>query len=237
VFVGFTCSNRCAFCAQGELRRGAFEHDITAELDAVESGSVVMFIGGEPTLHDTLPTWVERARARAAAEVVVQTNGRRLASPGYAEMLAAAGVTRLDVSLHGSTAPMHDFHSGVAGSFEETTGGLRHACDADLATGVTTVVTRSNFRHLAEIVQLAASLGAQACHFSLVQKYGKAAERWIAPSAALLRPYWTDGLAVARQAGLPCYAGRHGGADAELGARWFAGVGVVDRARTLERTT
>jgi MoaA/NifB/PqqE/SkfB family radical SAM enzyme len=228
VLVGFACDNRCVFCAQGELRARAIALDVEAELDQVTAGHVVAFIGGEPTLHPALPAWIERARRRGAAEIVVQTNGRSLALPGRALALAQAGVTRLDISLHGSTAPMHDFHTGAPGSFDETTLGVRLARGAGLELGITTVVTRSNFRHLSDIVRLSAELGAGACHFAIAQRHGKAAGGYAVPPAALLRQHWSAAIATARDLGLACYAGATSDADPELGARWFAGIGVVD---------
>lgn len=229
VFVGFRCNGRCGFCAQGDLRDRELSDCVSEDLAALTAGSVVAFTGGEPTLHDALPAWIRRAREGGAAEVVVQTNGQRLAEPGHAAALAKAGAARLDVSLHGSTAAMHDFHTGVPGSFEATTSGIREATRVGLAVGVTTVVTRSNFRHLSDIVRAAASLGASAVHFTVVQPLGRArrAGASLAPAGALLKPHWTEAIQTARALGVHCFAAG-AVADASLGARWFPGLGVVD---------
>jgi hypothetical protein len=99
--------------------------------------------------------------------------------------------------------------------------------------GVTTVVTRSNYRHLDEIVALAHALGATAFHLSVVRSVGSAALKpSLSPPFALLRPHWRKALETAATLGLACLAGRSGGADT-LKER-FAGLGVVAAAERLQ---
>ena len=51
-----------------------------ADIDAADvSGRTVVLSGGEVTLHREALDWVDRAKARGAARVVLQTNGRMLA--------------------------------------------------------------------------------------------------------------------------------------------------------------
>jgi MoaA/NifB/PqqE/SkfB family radical SAM enzyme len=242
IFVGFACNNRCAFCAQGDLRSRVPPGDFAeADLGGVAEGGDVAFVGGEPTLFDELPGWVTQARAHGAAEVLVQTNGRRLGDASYVARLKAAGVTRLDVSLHGATAPMHDFHTAMPGSFEESTLGIRTASAGGLGVGVTTVVTRANFRHLQEIVRLAAALGARAVHLAVTRPLGSAAAvarmaapaepaARAAPPAVLLRSHWARALAAARTLELPCAAAGADPQTVRAARAWFAGIGVIDTA-------
>jgi MoaA/NifB/PqqE/SkfB family radical SAM enzyme len=234
VFVGFDCNNRCRFCAQGDLR-GQEAGDLVDEgLAGVTPGSAVAFVGGEPTVHDALPRWIGSARARGARVVLLQTNGRRLVERGYAALLRDAGLERLDVSLHGSTAAMHDYHTGSVDSFSQTTRGLRQARASGLLTAVTVVVTRSNYRHLAEIVRLSHGLGVQALHLALAEPLGTAAAHApsIVPPRALVRPHWARALATARALSLPCLAGRQSPIDQGLRDR-FAGLGIVSRPQVI----
>jgi wyosine [tRNA(Phe)-imidazoG37] synthetase (radical SAM superfamily) len=169
ITVGLRCNNRCVFCAQ----RG---HDgDVSEAPIVEAGDEVVFAGGEPTLLDDLLERIDAARAAGARAVTLQTNGRRLAYATYVDELDAAGVTALDVSLHGPTPEVHDYHTGVPGSFLQTVKGIRNAVSRDVPTGVTTVVTRSNFRHLPAIAELLKRLGVLAWHLTAATAYGAAA--------------------------------------------------------------
>jgi MoaA/NifB/PqqE/SkfB family radical SAM enzyme len=231
ITVGFACNNACVFCAQGELRNGAGPLDggasVALALEAVAFGETVVFLGGEPTLMADLPAWIRAADARGAARVVVQTNGRRLAYRAFTEALREASPRlALDVSLHGSTAPMHDWHTGTAGSFAQTFQGLRNARSARIPVGVTVVVTRSNFRHLAEIARVAHAAGAVAIHFAPVQPFGRALRdrARLAPATDMVLPHLQHAAAEARRLGLRAQIGGGAGAGEDL----FAGLGDVE---------
>jgi MoaA/NifB/PqqE/SkfB family radical SAM enzyme len=230
--AGFSCNNACIFCAQGDLRRleqGKRAAPIEPQLASIEPGELVAFVGGEPTLHEALTAWISEAHARGARAILLQTNGRRLAYPAYARALRAASSTlALDVSLHGSSAPMHDYHTGVDGSFAQTVTGIRSARAAGLDVGITIVVTRSNFRHLAEVVRLVHGAGARAVHFAGVERAGHAARLAdrVIPAVELVRPYLARAADEALRLGLGVRAGET--ANPPEAFAWFAGLGSVE---------
>jgi len=230
IFVGFRCNNRCVFCAQGELSSESPEVDarLGERLAAVGPGARVAFLGGEPTLHAELPAWISEAKQRGAREITVQTNGRRLSEAGYARILVASGTSRFEVALQGSTAAMHDFHTRQAGSFAETGSGIRRARGEGAAVFVTTVVTRSNYRHVSEIVDLVRSLGAERSAFRLAVAQGRAARGGdppVVPPLTLVKPYLSRALARARQSGFSCTVMTT--AAAEAGDSEWLGLGPV----------
>lgn len=208
VSTGFSCNNACAFCAQGELRSGASAHDPAASVARVEAGDVVAFVGGEPTLFDALPEWIAECDRRGAARVVVQTNGRRLAYPAWTERLAKASKRlELEVSLHGSTAAMHDYHTQVEGSFAQTVRGLAAARGAGLPARIVTVVTRSSFRHVADIVRLGHALGARALLLTEVVPAGRArsARDRLVPAPEMVEPFVRAAQVEAARLGLELF--------------------------------
>lgn len=242
ITLDLTCNNACVFCAQGDLfarfasssstsERGerAASSDVKAWLDAVCPGEVVALQGGEPTLRDDLPDLCAALAQRGARRILLQTNGRRLAYRAFARALrAATDKLSLNVSLHGSTEPMHDYHTQVAGSFRQTILGLRNARAEGLEASVTTVVTRSNYRHLADIVKVGAQLGVVAMEFVPAQRFGRAAsaaDRVIAP-LELVRPYLSRAVAEARAARIGCVA--FGQASEPGLEERFAGLGEVE---------
>jgi cyclic pyranopterin phosphate synthase len=198
---------------------------VAGALEAVSPGETVAFLGGEPTIFADLPAWIRAADARGAAHIVLQTNGRRLAYRAFARLLHEASPRlRLDVSLHGSTAPMHDWHTGVEGSFAQTVQGLRHARAERIPAGVTVVVTRSNYRHLVEIVRVAHAAGADAVHFAPVEAAGRASrdQARLVPAPEMVAPYLERASSEAGRLRLGVQVGGE-----EIGL--FAGTGDVER--------
>ncbi len=242
VALGVSCNNACVFCAQGELRarEGALSDADVARIDdalrGAFSGEIVAFAGGEPTLLERLPTWIRAAHDGGAASILVQTNGRRLAYRSYAGALREASPRLgLDVSLHGSTEAMHDYHTATPGSFRQTVTGMRSAQALGVPLAVTVVVTRSNFRHLAEIVEVAQRVGAAAIKLVVAQAYGsaaRAADRVI-PAWELVEPRIAEAVVAAKRRGLGVVVGDEGGPP-DVRAR-FVGIGRVEELPAPER--
>ncbi len=181
--LGPRCNNACIFCANAadpaalepSEKELANALDALDALDAIAPTDVLVLVGGEPTLRSDLPALVRRAKQHGVTRIVLRTNARRLAYASYAAELAAAGVDGLDVGLHGSSAAMHDYHTNVSGSFAQTVRGVSHAVKAGMRVAVTCVVTRSNFRHLAEVVQRGETLGVAVVQFRSPDLTGRAA--------------------------------------------------------------
>lgn len=229
--LGFDCNNACVFCAQGALRarEGNPEPVRVEELEAIAPGEIVAFVGGEPTLSDRLPELIRAADALGAQRVVLQTNGRRLAYRTYARELAAASRRLvIDLALHGSTEAMHEYHTAAPGSFKQSAQGIRNACSEGLAVGVTTVITRSNYRHLGDIAQLSRALGANAIHFAIAEPLGSAAASRdrVVPPIELVRPYLARAVADARRIGMGVLVAESA-EPPEVRLR-FAGIGAVE---------
>jgi MoaA/NifB/PqqE/SkfB family radical SAM enzyme len=230
IALGTPCNNACIFCAQGELRANeSGPRPVAQDIARIEPGEIVAFQGGEPTLFEELVGWIREAEARGARRILVQTNGRRLAYRAYARALReASSRLALDVSLHGATEPMHDYHTQTPGSFRQTVIGLRNARAEGIEAGVTAVITRSNYRHLAEIVALARGAGASAVHFAQAARHGSAARASdrVLPPAELVRPYLGRAVAEAERLGVAWLAGDR--ASAPIVRERFAGLGEVE---------
>ena len=134
------CNNRCVFCSQAGLQGGA---RVESQREAVRRrrGQVVTIVGGEPTLDPRLVERVAAARQMGFTRVGLQTNGRRLAEPGLAAQLAGAGLTDVHLSIHGAESAVHDYHTGVPGSFAEVLGALTAARANGLTVVMATVLT------------------------------------------------------------------------------------------------
>lgn len=236
VALAFACNNACIFCAQGKLRATSGDPSLDAEraveraASEVARGETVALVGGEPTLDDRLPSFVRALDAAGAGRIVVQTNGRRLAYRSYARLLREASERlSLEVSIAGSTEAMHDYHTGTPGSFKQTVTGLRNARAEQLPASVSCVVTRSNFRHLADVVRLCHAVSARGLRLALAQPLGAARELRdrVVPAPELVAPYLVIARTEAEKLGLPVTVTTTS-APEEGAAGAFAGLGPVE---------
>lgn len=167
LFVLRRCTASCVMCHVQEFYRGG---DMPASrlYALVEELRVlgydrVDFFGGEPTLRLDLPE-VVRFTAGLGCRVEVVTNGMTL-DAALAARLRDAGVALAMVSLDGPDAASHDAIRGVPGGWERAVRGVRALVDASRAGGGTmdvnldTVVLRSNYLRMGEVVELARALG------------------------------------------------------------------------------
>ena len=204
-----SCNNACLFCSQADERARPYcarDASIEALLQGVQ-GEDLAIVGGEPTLEARLVGLAARARGCGARGVWVQTNGRRLAYKAYARELHGAGVMALEVSIQGSCAAMHDYHTRVDGSFAQTLRGIAHAAEAGMRVGVSTVVTRSNLRHLDALVRVVHAAGAIGLRLRRVRAVGGALERRqrLVPAPAIAAGYLSEARAAGDRLRLAVY--------------------------------
>jgi hypothetical protein len=203
VRLTLACNNACVFCAQRGVDSGAV--DVRAALAAARSeADEVMLTGGEPTLDvAVLVDAIAAARELGFRRVGVQTNGAHLDDP----RLTAAGLTDAHVSLHGATAAVHDYHTGVRGSFDRLLAGVRAVRARGVTVVATTVLTRSNFRVVGSLPWLLESRGIAGWNLAVPHAAGRAGEKLdrVVPRLGLALPFALHALQAARKLGLPAW--------------------------------
>lgn len=231
------CDNRCVFCApHGSAPIAPRDIDaVTRDLDALAAHhSAITFTGGEPALHPALPAIITAARRRGFMRVGIQTNGRRLGESGYVASLRDAGLSDAHFSLHGLGPAIHDYHTGVPGSFVEATAGLGAARRAGLTTTVTTVLTRSNARALTTLAPWLAGKGVAAWTLTIPRTAGRlvAAFDRVFPRLVMAMPYALHALDLAQQRGVTVFL--RGAPLCMLGP--FAARSLPDDVRAFDPT-
>ncbi|NUN14426.1 MAG: radical SAM protein [Myxococcales bacterium] len=195
VTTGYSCNNRCLFCAQGDLR--SQQQDVPPDEvcrnlhTSVRPGDTVVLSGGEISLRPEVGEWITTARALGATEVWLQTNGRMAAYSQWLKRLMDNGLTGLQVPVLGADEVCHDYLTQCEGSWAQTMAGLRRATRLGMPVVVRTVLTRSNFRHLVEIAVLLAQHGVKQWHLSGLKLVGSAYKSAtnLAPRITLLAPF------------------------------------------------
>lgn len=232
--LGTRCNNACIFCATASEREQVVPEPTRGALlegmKDFQREEVLAIVGGEPTLYDALPSLVQHAKQGGAARVILATNGRRLAYGSYAACLAEAGVDGLDVSLHGSSDVMHDYHTSVQGSYLQTMRGVVNASAAGMGVVITCVVTRSNFRNLSEILHVVRALGVRAVRFRAPVLAGRSllARDRILAHPELVLPHLRRAVGLGRRYGIEVLVG-HAGRGDFVPVRGEGGVFVDDR--------
>lgn len=107
VDVTDNCNLACDYCFAGS-KPGlpvASVEEVRGKLETVvrESGgpTPIQFSGGEPTTRDDLPQLVSMAKDMGFSHIEVNSNGIKLAEPGYAATLKAAGVSTIYLQFDG----------------------------------------------------------------------------------------------------------------------------------------
>lgn len=187
------CDHACLFCASDGQ---------APEPNAWPTSGPVTFVGMEPGAGD-LETHVAEARSRGLSPIGVQTHGAHLGRARI-EALASLGLTEIELSLQGPTAPLQDYLVGQPGSFERALEVLGGARALGIEVRVTTVLTRSSFRSLAPMGPLLAGYGVTAWRIIVPEVAGRAADAFdrVVPRLALALPYALHALAEARNSGL-----------------------------------
>lgn len=162
------CNNDCRFCynrAEKALARPMSEDDVLRLVDeaAATSPAQLNLIGGEVTILPYFLRALRHAQGRFR-EISVNTNGRRFEDPAFARAAVDAGMSEVDISLHGSTAAIHDHVSRAPGAWAQTTAGLRNLVALYRELGrpkvsVTTIVLDWNAHDLCGIGALLREIG------------------------------------------------------------------------------
>lgn len=171
------CNLRCRHC-RASADSGDYAGELTLDegwrlVDEIAAlgNPILILTGGEPLLCPWLFDIIEYARGKGLRPVV-GTNAT-LVDAATAKRLADAGISRISVSLDFPEARRHDEFRGESGAFDAALRGVRAAREAGIEVQVNSTITRLNKASLAELHDLAVSIGAKAFHPFLLVPTGR----------------------------------------------------------------
>jgi radical SAM protein with 4Fe4S-binding SPASM domain len=141
------------------------------------NGAFVLFGGGEPFLRDDFLEILRYTKSKGLWTYII-TNGS-LITAQVAEQYARLTDSRHDkiqVSLDGSCAAIHDKQRGVKGAFDMTLKGIRNLTGNGIRPLINTVATQLNFSDIPEILDLAARENALTYRCLMLHKIGRGAK-------------------------------------------------------------
>jgi radical SAM protein with 4Fe4S-binding SPASM domain len=158
----YRCNNDCPHCYVARPKNYP-ELETTgwkAVLDRIWKVGIphVCFTGGEATLHPDLVELIAYADEKGIVTGLL-TNGRQLAEATYVQMLVAAGLDHVQITLESHRERVHDSMVAAGSAWQETVDGIRNSVDAGLYTTTNTTLTHENVPTIEDTVGFIASLG------------------------------------------------------------------------------
>ena len=129
--------------------------------------------GGDPLILDKeFVLEVVRDASTAGLQTSILTNGQFLMEE-YANCLKSAGLDRVEISLYGATAKVHDWFTGLSGSYQRTLDGIKAARAAKLSIVVSTAITRRNLEDILLLPQVIHDYGVDGIQLSSLISSGR----------------------------------------------------------------
>ncbi len=179
------CDLACKHCrAEAVKERHPLELS-TAEAKEMMAGvrrfgrPLFVLTGGDPLKRPDVVELVEYG-AGLGLRMAMTPSGTPLMTEAVLRQLHEAGLSRLAVSLDGSTAAIHDAFRGVSGSYAWTLEMLRAAREIGLSTQVNTTVSRFNLEDFDDLAALMTELGISLWSVFFLVPTGRAQPRDVA---------------------------------------------------------
>jgi AdoMet-dependent heme synthase len=158
------CDLACLHCrasAQPDRSRGELSTQEAKQMMRTVRGfgqPLFVLTGGDPLKRPDVVELVEYG-VSIGLRMAMTPSGTPLMTRETVQRLADAGLSRLAVSLDGSTAQIHDRFRGVDGSFDWTLEMIRAAREIGLTTQINTTVARHNVEDFDNLIALMTELG------------------------------------------------------------------------------
>lgn len=160
------CNLKCPYCYAGSSQNCAPTSSdptitrltqIAKSLLPVQPISITLS-GGEPTLRNDIAEIITNFCDITSSPIFMNTNGTLLNSSLCNKI--APLLSGVSLSLDGSTSELHDFITGVQGTFDKVINGIKNLQNAGLqCITITSTICRQNLNDLPNMIEIAKSLG------------------------------------------------------------------------------
>lgn len=173
------CNNNCIFCLAGDKRKKKFMRsieDLKKELvEGLNHGCTRLILsGGEPTINKNIASIAKFAKELGYEKIQVISNGRMFAYNKFAKDLTEAGVDEVTFSIHSHLPEVHDYLTGVKGSFEQSIKGLKNVLSLNKIVSVDIVLNKLNIEKIKETLEFFNNIGAKEFDLLMVTPFGYA---------------------------------------------------------------
>ena len=153
--VGHQCNRRCEFCFIPHHEKAVQDYDIENSIEAAVKAGVreLVMTGGEPTLQNDLPVYIQKASELGVRRIILQTNGIRLANEEYCQKLVDAGLTTVVISLHSHRDDILRDITKQPKTIDRILRGIANLHAAGIQVSLTHVIGPRNYNHLPEFAK------------------------------------------------------------------------------------
>ena len=143
------------------------------QLTEFKTRPIIVFTGGDPFMRDDMFEIVEYANDKGF-RTAIAFSGTKKATKTKLRRLKNSGVSRVAISLDGSTPEKHDGFRGVRGTFKQSMQIMNFLKDLELPFQINTIVTKSNILDLPHVGKLCLEIGANAWDLFFLVPTGRA---------------------------------------------------------------
>lgn len=162
------CNQCCLFCSNPEnqnsisFEQGAGYIDTLAD-DGGYDG--VILTGGEPTLSDDLPRYLDHCSAKGL-KAILMTNGQKLADRAYLDSLIDSGLSIVTMSLYSVNPEIQALLTGNDDSFANFTAAAENISDAGcVSLEILITLNKYNANHFSHNVEFIKKNFPRVTHF------------------------------------------------------------------------
>lgn len=217
--IGYGCNNNCRYCPVAQKRH--LGDRTTEECKKIlrenrKERNLLVISGGEPTIRGDLFDLIAYARDLDYQWIQLKTNGRMFSQKDFAQKVidlikkhpvsdeqrqmghfqgynfGGLDIFEFYISLLALNSELHDFITGVPGSFNETIRGIKNLLDLNQAVAINIIITKLNYRYLPEIVKYLDNLRLKYIELSFIEPEGNALVNfnWIVPRLNEIESYF-----------------------------------------------
>src|SRR6185295_13238244 len=163
------CNAKCKFCIvydklnRPELNMGDEQVYETLRQSRAGGSTEVGYSGGEPSIDPRIVDFVRYAKELGFTHQSMNTNGIKFKQKKFCEDIIDAGLTSIDISIHGHTDELHDglvVKRGALAAIREACVNLRElGRTRRFHLSATVVIARDNHQYLRDICVFLDSIG------------------------------------------------------------------------------
>lgn len=181
--ISSRCRLNCLHCSSKGIIADGMEHFKTADLKKFLSWFShprrhVYLTGGEPLLWEKLPETIALCRGLGFAVGLFTTFHAGKSCERIFPVLREAGLSDFYASLYDTEENLHDFITGVTGSYTVTMDAIKRAREYGISPKINFVLLKQNLPRLEEILKTLDGYGLDEIRILKLIRHGNAKENW-----------------------------------------------------------